>query len=600
MSTNLTWQTQLDKPLWIPEATALAATAAGVSMACDLRNNNTRVPLLFELINATTLGVYNPMLTDWLQLASPALTGTFGAGATCVFHPTLGADSKLLAGSTATTLNLDGFGNGAPAAATWTRVTTTATVTTTANHGFQTGQILTVTVTSDATAIVLGNVTITVTGNTTYTFTCLNAGAASGTLTVGISIGIGVLGNKGDGVGFVIRVIDNGAGGSGKTEEAFISTNTSGATPVVTLASALSFTPVTGSSFELLSGRLFMLSAGTTALGCWKYYDVASNTFSGNLSITNLPATISSDSSAIAMSELYVSSDRTPSTGQVNGGATYNNGRFNCIQATAAAASTITGSGMPATLFADEYRNFQVRIVEDTVTPTSVGQRVLITSHTGGATGVFTISGTFSVTPSSSAKFVVENFDAWILANSSANASVYTYNTATNAWSTTTFSAGGAVVGSGNVLALNSGIPRDPTGNSRQSFVYRVLGGASNTISVLDIAGAATGSWSNTIMYSYMPTTTFTTGTCGIADPINNSGRYLYLNINGTQRFARFDMADRVMLPCFYMRFPQSTAVVGQKTALGLDITGSYKTTGLYTRVNSAAQMLSVVIQDLS
>ena len=276
MSTNLTWQTQIDKPLWIPEATALANTAAGSSLACDLRNNNTRVPLLFELTNATSLGVYNPMLTDWLQLTSPALTGTFGAGATCIFHPTQGARSKLLASSTTTTLNLDGFGNGAPAAATWTRTTTTATVTTTANHGFQSGQILTVTITSDATAIVLGNVTITVTGNTTFTFTCLNAGAASGTLTVGISLGTGVLGNKGDGAGFVIRVIDNGAGGSGKTEEAFILTNTAGATPVVTLASALSFTPVTGSSFELLSGRLFMLSAGTTAFGCWKYYDVAS------------------------------------------------------------------------------------------------------------------------------------------------------------------------------------------------------------------------------------------------------------------------------------------------------------------------------------
>ena len=217
MSTNLTWQTQIDKPLWIPEATALANTAAGSSLACDLRNNNTRVPLLFELTNATSLGVYNPMLTDWLQLTSPALTGTFGAGATCIFHPTQGARSKLLASSTTTTLNLDGFGNGAPAAATWTRTTTTATVTTTANHGFQSGQILTVTITSDATAIVLGNVTITVTGNTTFTFTCLNAGAASGTLTVGISLGTGVLGNKGDGAGFVIRVIDNGAGGSGTT-----------------------------------------------------------------------------------------------------------------------------------------------------------------------------------------------------------------------------------------------------------------------------------------------------------------------------------------------------------------------------------------------
>ena len=89
------------------------------------------------------------------------------------------------------------------------------------------------------------------------------------------------LANKGNSNGFKIRIIGNSAGGSGKTESAYIVGNTGGTTPTIYLDAPLSFTPQAGDAYEIRSGRLYMLSAGTLAAGCWKYYDIATNSFSG-------------------------------------------------------------------------------------------------------------------------------------------------------------------------------------------------------------------------------------------------------------------------------------------------------------------------------
>jgi hypothetical protein len=463
-------------------------------------------------------------------------------------------------------------------------------------HNLTNGQVLTVTASSDITAIVLGNVTITTTGASTFTFTCLNAGATSGSLTIGLVVGVNQLANRGDFVGFRIRIIGNGAGSSGKIEERTIIANTLGATPVVTLDSALSFTPSATDAYEILSGRVFLLSAGVTALGCWKYYDIATNSYSGNLAIANLPATIGTDSAMIALSELYVSNDRVPSSGQVAGGATYNAASpINCIQATAAGSTSITGSGMPA-LFANEYRNFQVRIVEDTVNPTAVGQRRRISTHTSGDAAVFTISSAFTVTPSSSAKFVIENDDDKIILRSSATALIYNYNLSAGTWDTTTWAAPVAN-GAGVCGAMSFGITRDDTGNARQSFVYFIRGGASNAIDVLDIAAAANGSWANAIVYGNSAQV-FTTGTSGVYNPATMGGRFLQICINGTQRMGAFDLQNRVMTPETYLRFPQGTAVVGGKMASCLFIDGTTKLNFVYLITSSQTQMFSFAVQE--
>ena len=267
-------------------------SAAGTQLIAGLRNNSDRGAYVYMLVNATTLWQYDVEDDDWMQLASPGLTGTFGAGAGAVMMPAQGPRGVLAGGNTTTSIVLS---------------------------------------------------------------TALPAAVAPNQLV-----------NKGNSNGFKIRIIGNSAGGSGKTESAYIVGNTGGTTPTIYLDTPLSFTPQAGDAYEIRSGRLYMMSAGTLAAGCWKYYDIATNSFSSNLATTNLPATLSTDSSFLPLDESYVPFDADPGEGF-----------FGNLTATATAATSITGhaAGGDSGVLLNEYRNFQIRIVQDTVNPTAVGQR---------------------------------------------------------------------------------------------------------------------------------------------------------------------------------------------------------------------------------
>jgi hypothetical protein len=116
-------------------------------------------------------------------------------------------------------------------------------------------------------------------------------------------------------------------------------------------------------------------------------------------------------------------------------------GYFGQLTATAATASVITGQAASghAAVLANEYRKFQIRILQDTVNPTAVGQRRNIASHTAGSSAVYTASRNWTVTPSSRAVFVIENNGDRILLWYAANTSTFTYNITANAWDTATF-----------------------------------------------------------------------------------------------------------------------------------------------------------------
>lgn len=60
---------------------------------------------------------------------------------------------------------------------------------------------------------------------------------------------------------------------------------------------------------------------------------------------------------------------------------------------------------------------------------------------------------------------------------------------------------------------------------------------------------------------------------------------------------ARFDMKNRVIDAGSYLRYPQGTAVVGQKLANGLFIDGATKSNFLYQLTNTSAAFFSTIIQ---
>lgn len=481
----------IDRPYWVQTSPAPNAHAAGGSLCTDLRNSQARNPFVYNLVSAAILTRYNAVTKAWNFAANPGLGGTFGAGAGMVFAPSMSLVGAIAAGST----------------------------------------------------------TLKVTTSTTMT-----------------SVGANMLANRGGSgdYGFMIRIIGSAAGSSGKIEERWITGNTAGTTPTLSLDTALTFTPVTGDTYEILGGKIYMMSAGAIAATSWRSFEVATNTLA-SLANTNLPATISTDHSSVALDEQYVPYDHIPGEGFVVGAGSYDaSGTVkHCITATAAALGSITGqtAAGDAAVLQNEYRNFQVRIVEDTVNTTAVGQRRIIASHTAGPSSVYTLGSNWTVTPSNNAKFVIE-YPNLILVWSTATAVTYTYNYTpytinngtnsilTNAWHVTYFGNRGGNMGAGCTSFTSHGIQSDVDHNARHSFIWSFRGGNVTTLDKLDIAGAATGAWSNAVVYDGAGMATPNTGTCGNYAPFDNEGKFGYMNIyvaSALNQIYRFDVKNGVL-----------------------------------------------------
>lgn len=529
----------IDRLMWVQVAPTPNAHAAAGCLAADLRDDVSRNPFVYQLVSNTVLNRYNIVTKSWAFVQSPALAGTYGAGAAMGFAPSLGLVGTIAAGATTTKVTLS-----------------TALPT---------------------------------------------------------AVGLNMLANRGGSgeYGYKLRIIDTVAG---KTEERFIVGNTAGTAPVLTVDNAFTFTPAAGARYEILAGRVFMLGAGVTAANIWRSFEVGSNTLSTGLSTTGLPATIGTDSSLMIIDEQYTPYNCVPGEGMVKGAYTYDTNLVarKALAATAAGASTLTGqaAGGDAVVAANEYRNFQIRIVEDTTTPTAVGQRRIIASHTAGASAVYTLGTAWSVTPSSSAKFVIELPNLALL-RSSATTTVYTYNygdatvnngtnsIAAGAWSTTYFGAAPAANASGGMWAPSYGIQPDPDRNARQSFFYFFRGGAA-TLDVLDIAGSITGTWTGAVTYD--GSTALTVGSCGAYAPFENEGRMFYMNIyaaSAINQMYRFDVQNRVLSPFTPTDFIQAgAAALGQRMAAyaALDGTDVYDVVLLVSHLSTISQEMVVLV----
>ena len=442
--------------------------------------------------------------------------------------------------------------------------------------------------------------------------------ATSVTLTTALpsAVGVNMLANRGGSgeYGYKLRIIDNAAGGTGRTAERYITGNTGGTTPTITVLSTFGFTPTTGARYEIVAGRVAMLGAGTTAAGIWRTFEVATNTLASQAT-TNLPATIATDSSITVLDEQYVPHDMNPGEGLVKGAYVYDTGLVtrSSLTATGIAASTLTGQATlgDAVILANEYRNFQIRIVEDTVNPTAVGQRRIIASHTAGPSPVYTLGTAWTVTPSASAKYVIE-LPNLLLLRSSATTTVYTYNytdatinngtnnIVANAWSTTYFGAASAAQAAGGMWAPSWGIQPDQNRYGRHSFCYFFRGGAA-TLDVLDIAASITGTWTAAIVYDGSPGALPTTGSSGCYSPFDNEGRMFYMNLYVATQISqiyRFDVQNRVLMTYTPTDFLLSgTAAVGNRMAcyVALDGTDSYDTVFLQAHLSAIAQELLVL-----
>lgn len=525
----------IDRQEWVQVAPSPNAHAAGTCLCSDERSDVSRHPLVFQLASATVLNRFNIITKSWNFVQSPALAGTFGAGAAMDFVPSFGLVGTIAAGATTDKVTLS---------------------------------------------------------------TALPAAVGVNTLAS--------RGGSGD-YGFKLRIVDTTAG---KVEERYITGNTGGTTPAIRVHSPFSFTPASGSRYEILAGRVFMLGAGTTASNIWRSLEVASNFLSSGLSTTGLPATITTDSAMLVLDEQYTPYNMRPGEGMVKGAFLYDTGHVSryALVATASGASSLTGQATlgDSVVAANEYRNFQIRIVQDTVTPAAVGQRRIIASHTAGPSPVYTLGTAWTTTPSSSAKYVIE-LPNLILLRSSGTNTVYTYNytdatinngtnnIAANSWSTTYFAAAGAANAVGGMWASSYAIQPDVDRNARHSFQHFFRGSSAN-IDVFDIAGSITGTWTSAIVYD--GSISLTTGSCGSLAPNDNEGRMFYLNIYSSgalNQMYRYDVQNRVMAAYTPTDFIQSgTAATGGRmtTYCAMDTDKNYDVILLQSHLSTLAQEL--------
>jgi hypothetical protein len=529
MATTLNFKDCLDLPEWQPLSPAPANATAGAALICDLRNDMSRDPNIYFLSIATSFNKYSTRNDEWLTLTSPALAGTFGAGAGAVFVPCGGPT---------------GYGSG---------VSTTQ---------------------------------IQVLSNTLFP----------------APIGFNQLLNLGDNEsGCRIRIIGSGAG---KVEERTIIQNTEGRNPLITFTPALTFTPSGNDKFELLSGRVLLFSAAALTAGIAKNYDVATQAVT-NINTTNLIATLGTQMDILALDELYVPCNHKPGEGFIPGTGTYDASGIpkRALVAQTTAANTIQGQANSGdwSVLTNEYRNFQIRIVEDTINPLAVNQRRLISSHTAGPSPTYTVNTNWTSTPTAStSKFVIEYPNDVIVLNGVLNPSaIYSYSggfAPDQAWSATKYAAPSGAHAAGAMIIPSFGLPyMTGTGMrmARHSY-FPYFRGTTAVMDRFDLAGSTSGTWITNIPYgnsgSFLPVA----GACAVYDGVTNSGMYGYISQNATQRFARYNVHCNYLEPWAYMRYPQSTVTAADRVALSFFMDGETKLSFLNTITAALATFFRV------
>lgn len=408
------------------------------------------------------------------------------------------------------------------------------------------------------------------------------SGATTTTLTLSTALPATVGANQL--VGQRIRVIGNTAGGSGKIEIKVITANTAGTTPLITLDSALTFTPALNATYEILAGRVFLMSASTVAAGIWKSFDESTTSYSGNLATTNLPATVGTGSAIVGMDELY-----TPITGPsgvaING---EEGGYYGLLTATASAAGTLTGhaTGGDSGVVINQWRNFQIRIIEDTTTPTAVGQRRKITSHTAGASPVYTLASSWTVTPSANAKYYIENNND-ILFWTGTNTATYSYDWVGNTWSNTAYAAQPAANAAGTIAFQAFGSTRAP------GVIYKFRGGATSTLDIFDITAAATGTWTAAVPYDNQGAATFNTSAGHAYSVLDNKALITPVSIaNVPVQMYTFEPDAMSMKPYSQCQQVSSTVADGDRVAIDIFVDGTDKKAMFYLLPCSQSYML--------
>jgi hypothetical protein len=344
--------------------------------------------------------------------------------------------------------------------------------------------------------------------------------------------------------------------GTGAGQEVTIVSNTYGANSVITFAAVGTGFDNT-SVFQIMSGRFWFLAATAGAV-TWKFYDVATNTWTAK-SVTSGPASNwGADGACIATAGLCCTSAVGGFAGAIASGT-----------ATAGAAATLTNSGKAWAT--NQWANFQVRIVSGT----GAGQIRTINSNTGT---VLTVSANWATNPDATSVYVIEGNDDWIWVIGNNNVALFRYaingiaGLSANAQATgdtwITIAPGAArAVAAGTGSSLNwvsdstdaTFTAENANLNGRRLYSFR--GGGTNVLDVYDIPS---NTWALGPITYNRQSPTFNSGT---SYTIHKGIIYINDNQGGnTANLYRFNCATQTLDPLPRCQYPPAgSGYTGQK-----------------------------------
>ena len=335
--------------------------------------------------------------------------------------------------------------------------------------------------------------------------------------------------------GQTIEFISSGTNSGLRRTITNINTSGGGAGNItLTLDSAVSTAVLNTHTFRITSGRFYVMSAGTTAAGSFKVYDVATQAWQANLVTTNLPATWGTDGRLVIA---------------------YNFGEIQATgTATAGGATTLTNGAKNWT--ANQWTNYQVRITGGT----GIGQVRTIASNTPT---VLTVAA-WTVQPDATSTYEITANEDYLYLLGNAAVTMYRYSISGNTWTvmapTTARAAAPSTGMSAGVIGVSGETAwADETNIQDGRYIYSFRAGAGVLLDRFDIAGgtAGAGAWLN---INYIGTETFTTGSSAFI-----MGRYIFIRKDATNRFFKYSVRGNYIEPLTVNLYPDSTAALGQK-----------------------------------
>lgn len=392
------------------------------------------------------------------------------------------------------------------------------------------------------------------------------AAGATSTITLASSLSI-----PGSIAGYTIRITS----GTGAGQERTIASNTYGTSSVVTVTTPWTVTPDATSNYLLLTGRWYVWAASSTVSGVFKYFDVATSTWSANLTVPTGVTTFATDAKLRS---------------------TYGGGQYSAAGATSGgfifASGTSTGTNTSTTLnntgkawTVNQWTNYQVRITSGT----GAGQIRIISSNTATALTV----PTWTTTPDATSVYVIEGCDDFIYLAGNGVVAMYRYSISGNAW--TLLAPGTVRTTAPNVGMSLQWVANESNAlwtsenaiiNGRRLFSFRGNG----TVS-LDYYDIPSNTWVNGVVFQRQAET-FTTGTSWD----NGHNGNMYVQKDATSRFFRYSASRQIMEPISTLLYNQSTAIVGDRLFTVTYTSGSDTLTYLYHMRNTGAEMFRCLL----